>query len=236
MPVAADRPTAERSPLRFVKNNWVFLSGATLLVTYQAVVLAGSMQGDTLRAINQHRTPFLDTFFKIGTHFAEPVAYLAIVLLLTAFSYRKAIFAVVTGAMAGIFAGLLKAYFSEARPMRWFFDNAPEVWNTLVRFEEEWTSWAETSSFPSGHTTSAFALYGFLAFNARRRKHLVGLLCLALAVMVGYSRIYLLYHFLRDVTAGAVLGTLIGVLGYYFQFASRERFTVLDRGWWFGGE
>ena len=227
-----DPPTAERSPARFLRNNHVFLGGTLLLVAYQAWVLWHSLQGDTLLAINKLRTPFLDVFFKIGTHFAEPVAYVAVVLIVAAFSYRRAIFCAVAGAVAGISAGLLKAYFSEARPMRWFFDNFPEMWNTLVRFETEWTSWAETSSFPSGHTASAFALYGFLSFNARTRRHWVALGCFLIAAMVGYSRIYLLYHFLRDVTAGALLGLLCGVVTYYLQHASRLHYPTLDRGWW----
>lgn len=223
---------AERSLLRLFRNNWLFISGTLLLLAYNAVMLLNSNQGDTLVAINKMRTPFWDTFFKIGTHFAEPEAYLLAILLVTAVSFRKGIFIVVAGASAGITAGILKALFAQARPMRWFFDNYEEIWHSLNLFEEEWRSWDPVSSFPSGHATSAFALYSFLAFNARRGKLSINALCILLATMVAFSRMYLLYHFLRDVTAGAALGLCLGALVYYAQKATFKEVAWLDRGWW----
>lgn len=217
--------------LRFLRYNWLFVGGTLLLVVINIGLIVSSSQGDALVAINKLRTDNWDVFFKIGTHFAEPVAYLGVIIIVTAFSYRHGIFTVVAGAIAGIFSGILKAVFAQARPMRWFFDNYEEIWHSLNLFEENWRSWDPDSSFPSGHATSAFALYGFLAFTSRKRKFSVSLLCFFLAVMVGFSRMYLLYHFLRDVTAGAFLGTVIGALVYYLQKAAYPETTWLDRGW-----
>lgn len=222
---------AESSARQLIANNWLFIIGTLLLVTINLVLLANSSQGDALIAINKARTPFWDVFFKIGTHFAEPVAYLAVILIVSAFSFRKGIFVIVTGIFAGVASGILKAIFAQARPMRWFFDNHEEIWHSLSHFEEAWRSWAPDSSFPSGHATSAFALYSFLALNARSRKLAVSLLCFGLAVMVGLSRMYLLYHFLRDVTAGAMLGLFLGILVYYLQHAAYPKVTSLDHGW-----
>lgn len=217
--------------LRFMRYNWLFVGGTLLLVLINIGLIATSNQGDALVAINKLRTGNWDVFFKIGTHFAEPEAYLGVIIIVTAFSYRHGIFTIVTGALAGIFAAIFKALFAQARPMRWFFDNYEEIWHSLNLFEESWRSWDPDSSFPSGHATSAFALYGFLAFTSRKRKLSVSLLCFALAVMVGFSRMYLLYHFLRDVTAGAFLGVLIGALVYYLQKAAYPEVSWLDRGW-----
>ncbi len=221
----------ESSARQLIANNRLFIIGTFLLVALNLILIAGSNQGDALVAINKFRTPFWDVFFKVGTHFAEPVAYLGVLLIVTAFSYRKGIFVLVTGILAGVAAGILKAIFAQARPMRWFFDNQEEIWHSLSHFEEAWRSWDPDSSFPSGHTASAFALYSFLALNARQRKFAVSLLCFGLAVIVGFSRMYLLYHFLRDVTAGAVLGLLLGILVYYLQSAAYPRLEWLDRGW-----
>jgi len=208
---------AEVSIWRIWRNNWLFIGGTLLFLVLSGAMIATSNQGDTLVAINKLRTPAWDVFFKIGTHFAEPIAYAGVLLTVSAFSYRKALFVIFSGAMAGIFAGTLKAIFAQARPMRWFFDNYEGIWHSLNHFEEEWRSWDAASSFPSGHATSAFALYGFLAFCAQRNKLSVSALCLALAVMVAFSRMYLLYHFLRDVTVGAFLGLCIAALVYYLQ-------------------
>ena len=215
-----------------MENNWLFVLVTALLVMGNLYLLFTSQQGDTLILINKYRTPFWDYFFKIGTKFGEPVAYVGVALIISSVSYRKATFAVMAGLAAGILAALLKLYFAEARPMRWFFDNFEGIWHGLNHFEEEWRSWDETGSFPSGHTSSAFALYGFIAFNARRGKLAITLLCVVLAVMVGFSRMYLLYHFLRDVTAGAALGTVVAIAAYYAQgrfFTDKPR---LDEGWW----
>jgi len=71
-----------------------------------------------------------------------------------------------------------------------------------------------TSSFPSGHTGAAVALYGCLAYlvlrYARRRALAVTFavaLCL-IPVVVGVSRLYRGMHFLTDVLAGAAGGGL----------------------------
>jgi PAP2 superfamily len=71
-----------------------------------------------------------------------------------------------------------------------------------------------TSSFPSGHTGAAVALYGCLAFivlrYARHRataRIVATVLCLV-PVVVGASRLYRGMHFPTDVVAGAIGGGL----------------------------
>ncbi len=215
----------------FVRSNWLFISGTMLLLLINGYFWATSNQGDTLVAINRLRSPFWDIFFKVGTQLAEPIAYVVILLMVSAYSYRRGIFTVVAGATAGIVAGLLKAFFAQARPMRWFFDNYEEIWHSLNHFEEAYRNWSPDSSFPSGHATSAFALYGFLAFSARRGKLWVGLLCFGLAFLVAFSRMYLLYHFLRDVTVGAGLGLCLAAIVYLLQNRLFPNAYKLDQGW-----
>jgi undecaprenyl-diphosphatase len=64
-------------------------------------------------------------------------------------------------------------------------------------------------SFPSGHTTTAFAVAAALtaAVPARRRTWL------AVAAGIGASRLLLNAHFLSDILAGAVIGWWAGTLG-----------------------
>jgi membrane-associated phospholipid phosphatase len=76
------------------------------------------------------------------------------------------------------------------------------------------------NSFPSGHTMAAFGLYAALAFYAKKWYQAFGLFFLAL--LVGYSRIYLSQHFLVDVIFGAMLGCLAALVG----FAGANRFTA----------
>jgi membrane-associated phospholipid phosphatase len=68
-----------------------------------------------------------------------------------------------------------------------------------------------TLSFPSGHSMSAMAFYGFLLYlNLRFAsgwiKIILMILLLVIIVSVGLSRIYLGVHFPSDVLAGFIGG------------------------------
>jgi undecaprenyl-diphosphatase len=62
-------------------------------------------------------------------------------------------------------------------------------------------------SFPSGHAMTAFAAAGAVAVLAPRLRWAV----LAVAAVVGFSRVYLGVHFWLDVLAGAAVGLTIGL-------------------------
>lgn len=66
-------------------------------------------------------------------------------------------------------------------------------------------------AFPSGHSAQAAAAYGVLALLVSLRvgrgaKPLVWLAATAMALLVGFSRLYLGVHWLTDVLAGYALG------------------------------
>ncbi len=71
-----------------------------------------------------------------------------------------------------------------------------------------------TSSFPSGHTAAAVAMYGCIAiltlwiFGRRRWTLVVASLLFCLPVVVGLSRLYRGMHFPSDVIVGALGGGL----------------------------
>lgn len=65
-----------------------------------------------------------------------------------------------------------------------------------------------SSSFPSGHTASAFAF----ATAAGRTEPRLQIALAALAALVGYSRVHTGVHYPADVLAGALLGVGAGLL------------------------
>jgi len=73
---------------------------------------------------------------------------------------------------------------------------------------------SDEHSFPSGHTTAAFAGAGFID---RRYGHLWGIPALLAAGFTGYSRIQSYNHFADDVTAGASIGLM-----YNWLFATPQ--------------
>lgn len=64
-------------------------------------------------------------------------------------------------------------------------------------------------SFPSGHTGAAFACAAALFFSRSR----LWVPVLVLAVVMGFTRLYLYVHYPTDVVAGALLGVVTGWLG-----------------------
>ena len=94
----------------------------------------------------------------------------------------------------GLLNRLLKGIFERSRPLH----------------DHGWT--LETSwSFPSGHASGAVVTYGMLAYLLSRATpgawHLpLTLLAIAIALLVGYSRIVLQVHFFSDVLAGFISG------------------------------
>jgi undecaprenyl-diphosphatase len=66
--------------------------------------------------------------------------------------------------------------------------------------------------FISGHATTAFGFAVFSLLLVRNRAYTVFILLWA--AMMGYSRIYLGAHFISDVVAGLLVGSLLGWLIY----------------------
>jgi membrane-associated phospholipid phosphatase len=112
----------------------------------------------------------------------------------------------------------------------------PALWTTLLGAQA--TTWvgkyaidrtrpeflevatAVSPSFPSGHSTAAMAVYGFLAYLIVRRvpsqrvRFEVIYWTAVLIAAIGFSRIYLRVHFLSDVLSGLLVGgfwLLVGV-------------------------
>ncbi len=69
----------------------------------------------------------------------------------------------------------------------------------------------QDGSFPSGHTSAAFAATTVI-FCANKR---AGILALAFATLMGFSRLYLFVHYPSDVLVGALLGSLFGFVAYW---------------------
>src|SRR5205823_1938308 len=73
-------------------------------------------------------------------------------------------------------------------------------------------------AFPSGHVVASTAFFGVLIF-ARRR---VGLACLPIPILLGFSRMYLGAHYLSDVVCAAVLGIFFAALVAHFLLGQVE--------------
>lgn len=74
-------------------------------------------------------------------------------------------------------------------------------------------------SFPSGHSTAAFA-FATAVFMLNKR---AGIFCYIYAVLTAFSRLYLYVHYPSDVIFGAILGILCGIMANKIYFKLKER-------------
>ncbi len=111
---------------------------------------------------------------------------------------RKTAFLGVTALMVGWFLSdtVLKNLFARPRPFVHFADA-----RLLVSGPKQY-------SFPSGHSTTAFAP----AVAVFRKYKRLGWIALLLATLIAFSRIYVGVHYPLDVVGGMVLGSALGYL------------------------
>jgi undecaprenyl-diphosphatase len=65
-------------------------------------------------------------------------------------------------------------------------------------------------SFPSDHATFAFAVAIALALAMRR----IGIVALVVAASMAFARVYVGEHYVGDVVAGAVIGSMVAIATY----------------------
>ena len=150
--------------------------------------------------LNAFHTPILDTFFKYFTYVGAWVPCAVAVVLLIFRKWKIASVILVGQLVATLITTPLKHIIRAKRPSAILSDlgiNFPVV---------EGVDLHSTLSFPSGHTSAAFAFCFAVALFCP--KWWQKLLCLFVAVLCGYSRIYLSQHFLEDVLAGSMVGVV----------------------------
>jgi len=174
------------------------------------VELTESISGTSLKSYDRavtdfiisFRTPELNKFFQFITDVGDFYGYLiaaAIAALYFFFKFRnwKIIIELLIVTMLAALSNIaLKRAINRQRP---------EIEHLVV---------VETLSYPSGHSMSAMAFYGFLiylSFRIKMSKWLRGFLVflfLFLILGIGISRIYLGVHFPSDVLGGYTAGLI----------------------------
>ncbi len=187
----------------YKQNQSFFLGYFFLLVIVVFILLTNNKEAGFV-LLNPYHSDFLNFVFEGITLLGDGFFSVAFCLALLLAKKRHLSFIVfVSFATSGIFAQVLKDFISEARPALflqktnypYFIDHV-----TLHNFH----------SFPSGHSTSAFALVSIIAFAVKDKKYAIPLLMLG--ALVGYSRIYLGQHFLLDVSVGSFIGVLFSII------------------------
>lgn len=222
----------------FLKQNAVFISLSLILIAVLGLALLYIPKGELHLLLCDRHTPARDIFYRYYTQIAEWLPYVICVALLLFSRIGNGVFASSCMIVSALTTQLFKHIINAPRPVTWFAANMPDVQLPLV----EGVRMNYWFSFPSGHTTSFFALFFALSIlaaqaikqrsglTAKRSQSVsdftsiaIQLLFFVLAALGGYSRIYLSQHFAADVFAGILVGTLITVLCYAILYRYEDK-------------
>lgn len=206
-----------------VRKNSLFLGLSLLLLAVLGWALLTIPKGELHWLLCHDHTPARDLFYRYYTHIAEWLPYVICVAILLFSRIGDGVFATSCLVGSALTTQLFKHIINAPRPLTWFAANMPEVQLPLV----EGVQMNYWFSFPSGHTTSFFALFFAITIIATDKisrstslpcpktvSALVQILLFAMAALGGYSRIYLSQHFAADVFGGILVGLLLSVVSY----------------------
>ena len=188
-----------------------------MLVIALGLALLGIDKGELHLLLCDRHTPARDIFYRYYTQVAEWFPYVVCVCLLLFGRIGNGVFASAAMIGSALTTQLFKYIVNAPRPLKWFEIHHPDIQLPLTPGVDV-HSWF---SFPSGHTTSFFALAFVVCILLTSHPRipnslrvLVQILLFLLATLGGYSRIYLSQHFSADVFAGIVVGILLTIVCY----------------------
>ena len=155
--------------------------------------------------IARHQNRSLCNFMRNVSRFGDWPEHCALGLILAGLAWwrgsekwtRIFLSMLIALAIAGVVGRGIKVATGRARPSV----KAEEVWNG-PRLSSKY------HAFPSGHVAASTAFFGVLLFANRR----IGLACLPIPILIGFSRMYVAAHYLSDVVCAALLGFLCALL------------------------
>jgi membrane-associated phospholipid phosphatase len=187
-------------------NNFgvAFLLAIIIAICTGILILALGKNG-SFQLINGNHNEIADQFFKYFTHYGDGLMWAP--LGAYCFFYRRKYFiAVVAGVLIStVLAQFLKrvVYPDELRPISFLSENFP------VHIVDGVTM-RKVHSFPSGHSTTAFAMALIMAYMINNK--LWSVILPLFALLAGYSRVYLAQHFPTDIFGGMCIGIVAAIL------------------------
>lgn len=188
-----------------IKKKQLFFIVLFLIWITGLVCLLVVGKGASFLALNVYHNFWLNQFFINYTYVGDGIfaIILSVIYLIWYRTDKTGWMILYAFLLSGLLAQVVKNIFPSPRP-RLFFEHA-----NIVSFIDGVTL-SNSSSFPSGHTTTAFAVATVLVLMLKNARWQLVILLFALGV--GYSRIYLGQHFLGDVLAGMFIGTVSGLV------------------------
>lgn len=196
--------------MKHFKTYWAFYVPYLIFFFTLLSLIVINEKGNLHLALNTCHTYAADVFFKYYTHVGGWVAAVVIAGLLF-YNYRAALLILAGQVASGLVVHIAKRIWDAPRPKVFFQEHFPDV--DLVQVLD--VHMHSSHSFPSGHTASGFAMFLGLAYLTRRSS--LHFLYFLLAVLVGYSRIYLSQHFAVDVLVASLISVIMTMLCKFYM-------------------
>lgn len=173
--------------------------------------------------INQYNSSFFDVFFYYITYLGDGVLSIIMLAIVAIYNHRYAIVGAISFAIAALITQVLKITIFDhvERPYiaLWnYFHHNPNS-HLVLEYNKL------HNSFPSGHTTGAFAIFMFLALFSKNKW--LGLACSILAVLSSFSRVYLSQHFVEDTLAGSLIGIFVSLIVFSIYKNSQSKKSII---------
>jgi membrane-associated phospholipid phosphatase len=197
--------SAETDANSFVKQYTVFYWLIAIAIAVIAIAASFYFDDSVRDFMMQHQNAAVRNFMRYVSLFGDWPSHTAVGLVLLGLAWRRAseewtrifLAMLIAMALAGLTGHVIKRAVPRPRPS--------------VHTEKPWGGPRFSSkyhSFPSGHVGASTAFFGVLLV-ARRR---VGLACLPIPILIGFSRMYIGAHYLSDVVCAAILGFLCALV------------------------
>lgn len=208
-------------------NNFGIAFFFTVLIALATGILILSLgKNGAFQLINSNHTGIADQFFKYFTHYGDGIMWVPLGLFCFFFR-RKYFIAVVAGVLIStIIAQFLKrvVYPDELRPIGYLSETFPVHQIAGVELKR-------IHSFPSGHTTTAFAMALIMSYMINKISW--SIILPLFAGVAAYSRVYLGQHFPTDALAGMCIGVFSAVLSLLIyrkltRYANKKPAVIKD--------
>ena len=191
-----------------LSQNKIYFIGLFIVLFAAIIFLALNGKEAAFISLNSYHPFLLNVFFINYTFMGDGIFALCLTAAILFYFKRKqqGLALLYSFLISGIVVQLIKNLVTSPRPKLFF--EAGQYLHFI-----DGVSLSNNSSFPSGHTATAFAIATVMVVMMKNKSW--QLLILIATVLVGYSRIYLAQHFLLDIIIGAMIGSASGVLSVY---------------------
>lgn len=197
----------------FLKNNRVALVTYFFLVVIALCFLLAHGKEEVSLYVNQYvGNPLVDRFFYFITYLGDGRTVAFILALILFYNVRLGLSTALSFLCSSLVANLLKyTLFDDVNRPYYYYQYFLNP-KRLIHYVEG-VDLHIHNSFPSGHSTQAFAILMCLVFASKSNTW--KLLWLVIALMTSFSRVYLSQHWLTDVTAGSLIGFIFSLIFEY---------------------